>query len=284
MEQLSARTLKARPLNEVAMFTVEEISGLVRWIRQENGFPDSPFRIDEVRYDPEGDKLYIIAHDRTDKSVIIGNSFVIGKLRERLKVRQLTVYSNLDLEIKRRKLEEAERLVRGTELEFLLPIIEAEKRFPPRKWPEVEGDVKTLVFLSFNAKALLGFAGRLNLPYEAVGIRYAFPRLDYEPLEGEPREIFFPDEGKLVKLAGRRGAKLILADFPFGLRWEDEMALMNPFRLLHIGFFEIKYLFGFEKPVVYDREALVEFVANLTYEGLMESTDGANIIWRMWRR
>ena len=266
------------------MFTAGEISELVRGIRRENGFPDSPFRIDEVRYDPEGDKLFIIAHDRTDKSVIIGNSFVIGKLRERLKVRQLTVYSNLDLEIKRKKLEKAERLVKGTELEFLLPIIEAERNFPPRKWPGVRGNVKTLVFLSFNAKALIGFVERLNLPYEAVGIRHAFPKLDYEPLDGEPREIFFPDEGKLVKLAGKREAKLVLADFPFGLRWEGEIALMNPFRLLHIGFFELKYLFGFEKPVVYDKRALIDFVVNLTHEGLMESTDGANLIWRMWRK
>ncbi len=284
MEQSPARTLKARPLNEVAMFTAEEISELVREIRKENGFPNSPFRIDEVRYDPEGDKLYIIAHDRTDKSVVIGNSFVIGKLRERMKVKQVTVYSNLDLEIKRRKLGEAEKLVRGTELEFLLPVIEAEKRFPPRKWPEVRGDIKTLVFLSFNAKALIGFAERLGLAYEAVGIRYAFPKMEYEIIDGKPREVLFPDEEKLVKLAGERGAKLILADFPFGLRWRNGTALMNPFRLLHIGFFELKYLFGFERPVVYDRKALVEFVANLTYEGLMESTDGANIIWRMWGR
>ncbi|CAD5245064.1 hypothetical protein [Thermococcus camini] len=266
------------------MFTVGEISELVREIRRGNGFPESPFRIDEVRYDPEGDKLFIIAHDRTDKSVVIGNSFVIGKLRERLGVRQVTVYSNLDLEIKRRKLEEAERLVRGTELEFLLPIIEAEKRFPPRKWPEVRGDIKTLVFLSFNAKALLGFAERLKLPHEAVGIRYAFPRLKYEPIDARPEEIFFPDERKLVSLAEERGAKLVLADFSFGLKSEGRVYLLNPFRLLHIGFFELKYLLGFDMPAVYDKTALIRFVTSLTYEGLMESTDGANLIWRMWRR
>ncbi len=266
------------------MFTVDEISELVREIRRENGFPDSPFRIDDVRYDSEGDKLFIIAHDRTDKSVIIGNSFVIGKLRERLGVKQLTVYSNLDLEIKRKQLEEAERLVKGTELEFLLPIIEAEKNFPPRKWPEVKGDVKTLIFLSFNAKALIGFAEKLSLPYEVIGIRYAFPRMKYEPLDGEPREILFPDEERLVKLAEERGAKLVLADFPFGLKWGNGRALMNPLRLLHIGFFEIKYLFGFERPVIYDKKALIDFVVNLTYEGLMESTDGANLIWRMWKK
>ncbi|NJE05334.1 hypothetical protein E3E36_04095 [Thermococcus sp. M36] len=266
------------------MFTIDEISELVREIRRGNGFPDSPFRIDEVRYDPEGDKLFIITHDRTDKSVVIGNSFVIGKLRERLGVKQLTVYSNLDLEVKRRRLEEAERLVKGTKLEFLLPIIEAEKRFPPRKWPEVKGDTKTLVFLSFNAKALVGFAEKLKLPYGAVGIKYAFPKLNYEPVEGEPREVLFPDEEKLVRIAEEKRAELILADFPFGLRWKGEIALLNPFRFLHIGFFELKYLFGFDRPVVYDKKALIEFVVSLTYEGLMESTDGANLIWRMWRK
>jgi hypothetical protein len=266
------------------MFTVERISELVREIRRENGFPSSPFRIDEVRYDPEGDKLFIIAHDRTDKSVVIGNSFVIGKLRERLKVKQVTVYSNLDLEIKRRKLEEAERLVEGTELEFLKPIIEAEKRFPPRKWPSVKGNIKTLVFLSFNAKALLGFAERLNLPHEAVGLKYAFPRLKYEPIEGEPAEVLFPGGKKLINLAGERKAKLVLADFPFGLKAEQGIYLLNPFRLLHIGFFELKYLFGFEMPVIYDKTALIRFVTDLVYEGLMESTDGANLIWRSWKR
>jgi hypothetical protein len=266
------------------MFTVHEISELIREIRRENGFPESPFRIDEVRYDGENDKLFIIAHNRTDKSVVIGNSFVIGKLRERLGVKQVTVYSNLDLEVKRKKLEEAGELVRNTRLDFLLPIIEAEKRFPPRKWPAVKGDVKTLVFLSFNAKALICFAERLGLPYEAVGIKYAFPKMKYEPIEGEPGEVFFPNGEKLAGLAERKGSELVLADFPFGLRWEGNIALLNPFRLLHIGFFELKYLFRFEKPVVYDKKALIRFITNLTYEGLMESTDGANLIWRMWRK
>ncbi|WP_297499626.1 hypothetical protein [Thermococcus sp.] len=266
------------------MFTVDEIAELVRQIRREHSLPKSPFRIDEVRYDREGDKLFIIAHDRTDKSVVIGNSLVIGKLREKLGVRQVTVYSNLDLEIKRRKLGGAEKLVKDTELEFLLPIIEAEKRFPPRKWPAVKGNLRTLVFLSFNARALIGFSERLSLPYEPIGLKYAFPRLKYEPMEGKPGELFFPDEEKLVKLAKEKGTKLVLADFPFGLKWREGVALLNPFRLLHIGFFELKYLFGFERPVIYDKRALIEFIVNLTYEGLIESTDGANIIWRMWRR
>lgn len=265
-------------------FTVEEIENLVGEIRHEHGLPDSPFRIDEVRYEREGDKLFIIAHDRTDKSVVIGNSLVIGKLRERLGVKQVTVYSNLDLEVKRRKLERAEKLVTETELEFLKPIIEAEKHFPPRRWPEIRGNVETLIFLSFNARALIGFAERLNLPYKAAGLKYTFPRLVYEPVDSQLEELFFPDGRKLVSLAEERGAKLVLADFPFELKAERGVYLLNPFRLLHIGFFELKYLFGFEFPTMVDGEALVKFVASLTYDGLIESTDGAKLIWHYWRR
>ncbi len=266
------------------MFTIEEIAELVREIRREHGLPESPFRIDEIRYEPDKDKLFIIAHDRTDKSVVIGNSLVIGKLKERLGVKQVTVYSNLDLEIKRRKLEDAEKLVEGTELEFLLPIIEAEKRFPPRKWPEVKGNVRTLVFLSFSAKPILGFSKRLGLPHEAVGLKYTFPRLNYEPIEGNPRELFYPDEAKLAEIAEERNMELVLADFPFQLKKRGGVYLLNPFRLLHIGFFELKYLFGFEFPTMVDKVELLRFVAEMTYEGLMESTDGAKIVWRYWRK
>lgn len=266
------------------MFTAEGIAELVREIRKEHGLPESPFKIDEVRYEPEGDKLFIIAHDRTDKSVVIGNSLVIGKLRERLGVRQVTVYSNLDLEIKREKLEEAEKLVEGTELEFLLSIIDAEKRFPPRKWPEVKGNVRTLVFLSFSAKPLLGFSKRLGLPHEAVGLKYTYPRLNYEPIEGNLRELFYPDEAKLAEIAEERNMELVLADFPFSFKKRGGVYFLNPFRLLHIGFFELKYLFGFEFPTMVDKVELLRFVAEMTYEGLMESTDGAKIVWRYWRK
>ncbi|AEO14012.1 hypothetical protein [Thermococcus sp. AM4] len=267
----------------MSSLTVEDVSRLVREIRLEHGLPETPFRIDEVRYDPKGDKLFIIAHDRTDKSVVIGNSLVIGKLRERLGVKQVTVYSNLDLEIKRKRLDEAERLL-PKELEFLLPIIEAERKFPPREWPEVQGNLKTLVFLSFSARPLLGFAKALKLPYEAIGLKYSFPKLGYEAVEGDLRELFFPNEDRLVRIAGERGARLVLTDFPFPLDEKGEVYLLNPFRLLHIGFFELKYFFGFEFPTMVDKEALLEFVAKLTYDGLMESTDGAKVVWRYWRR
>ncbi len=265
-------------------FSPEELSEIIIRIRKEGGLPDSPFRIDEVRYEPQGDKLFIITHDRTDKSIVIGNSYVVGKLREELGVKQVTVYSTLDLLIKKRKLEEAERLVKGTELEFLLPIIEAEKVFPPRRWPPVRGNIDALVFLSFNAKALLGFAGILGLRTRAVGIKHTFPRMDYEVIDVPLDWLFFPDEEGLMGVASGGGFKLVLSDFGRALFNINDVLLLNPFRLLHIGFFELKYLFGFERPAVYGQDALIDFITTLTYDGLMEPADGARILWRMLRR
>ena len=266
------------------MFTAEAIAERVNKIRKENGFPLVPFVIDEIRYDSENDKLFIIARDRSDKSAIIGNSFVIGKLREELGVKQVTVYSKLDLLIKQKKLKENLERIKGTFLEFLTPIIEAELSFPPRKWPELKVNERALVFLSFNAKAMIGFAEKLGLDAEKVGLKYTFPKISYEPIEGSLRELFYPDEKKLTEIAKEKGLKIAIADFPFGLKITNDVALLNPLRFLHIGFFEAKYFFGFEKPVQIDKEAMINFVVDMVAEGLMESTDGANLIWWAWKK
>lgn len=258
------------------------IENIVKEIREKHGLPNSPFRINEIRIS-QG-KLYIIVRDRTDKSVVIGNSLVVGKLQQKLGVKRITVYSELDLEIKRKKLEEAKKLIGKTDLQFLMPIIEAEKRFPPRKWPRIQGNVQTLVFLSFFAKPLLGFTERTGLPYMALGLKYTFPKLEYRTVDGVPRELFYPNVNRLYSLAREIGAELVLSDFPFPLKRRKNVYFLNPFRLFHMGFFEMKYFFGFEFPTFVDEEALLQFVAELTYEGLMESTDGAKIIWHYWRR
>ncbi|USS40008.1 hypothetical protein NF865_06565 [Thermococcus aggregans] len=261
------------------MFATSEIEKKIVKIRKENGFPVVPFVIDEIRYDKESDKLFIIARDRSDKSAIIGNSFVIGKLKEELGVKQVTVYSKLDLIIKRKKLEENLKKIKGTFLEFLVPIIEAEFNFPPRKWPKLNAGEKALVFLSFNAKAMIGFAEKVGLKAEKIGIKYTFPKMEYEAIEGSLKELFFPDEKKLTDIAEERGIRIVIGDFPFDLKINEGIALLNPLRFFHIGFFEAKYFFGFEKPVRVDKEAMIDFVMDMVAEGLMESTDGANLIW-----
>ncbi|AEH24931.1 hypothetical protein [Pyrococcus yayanosii] len=263
-------------------FTPEEIIELIVEIRREHGLPTPPFEIDEVRYDPEGDKLFIIAHDRTDKSVVIGSSLVIGKLKERLGVKLVSVYTTLDILLKRMRLEESKRFAEEHGLDFLLPIIEAEFSFPPRKWPPLRGSGKALVFLGFNAHALIGLAKNFGLQPIVYGVRYSFPRMEFIPVDRPWREILFPDPHFLAELGKDVG--LVLAEFTFPAKAERDVILLNPIRFLRINYFELKYMFGESRPAVFDREDLVDYVVSMVSEGLMEATDGARIIRWGWRR
>lgn len=268
-----------------SVFTPEEITEEIIAIRRENGFDIVPFVIEDVIYEAEKGRLYIIGQDRADKSAIIGNSFVVGKLKERLGVERITVHSKLELLIKRRNIMENIGRIKGTWLEFLLPIMEAELNYPPMRWPRVGGE-RALIFLSIYGKALLGFARDFGMSAEVVGIRYSFPRLEFEPLDGSPREIFFPNEEKLTSLARERGINIVMADFPYGVRFRDGVALVNPMRLLHIPHFRLKHIYGFEFPAYshVDGMAALDFFVKLAEDGLLEPTDGAELIWTAWRR
>ncbi|CAB50436.1 hypothetical protein [Pyrococcus abyssi] len=265
------------------MITPEEIAELVVQIRREHGLPVSPFEIDEIRYDKEEGKLFIIAHDRTDKSVIIGSSLVIGKLREALGVKLVSVYTTLDLILKRRQLEESLRFAEEHGLNFLIPIIKAEMNFPPRKWPRIGRKTHGMVFLTFNASAMLGFARAFNVQGNVYGVRYSFPKLSFTPVDRPVREVFFPNEDFLRRLAKEDDAELVISEFTFPAKGED-VVMINPMRFLKIGYFETKYLFGESRPAIFSKEDLVNYVISLVKDGLMEATDGARIIRWGWRR
>ncbi|AFK22163.1 hypothetical protein [Pyrococcus sp. ST04] len=265
------------------MITPEEVKELVIEIRKEHGLPISPFEIDEIRFDEEEEKLFIIAHDRTDKSVIIGSSLVIGKLKEMLGVKLVSVYTKLDLELKRMQLEKSLEFAEEHGLEFLIPIIEAELNFPPRKWPKVPGNREGIVFLTFNAVALLEFAKAFGINAEAYGVRYSFPKLPFNPLDRPWREIFFPNEDFLKRLAKESGTEIVLSEFEFPAKYDD-VVMLNPIRFLRIGYFELKYLFGESRPAVFNKHDLLDYVVEMVGEGLMEATDGARIIRWGWKR
>lgn len=270
------------------MFTPEELKREIESIRRENGFEVVPFVIEDVIYDEREDRLFIIGQDRADKSAIIGNSFVVGKLKQKLGVKQITVYSNLDLLLRRRELERNVELIRGTFLEFLIPLLKAELNYPPMRWPEIknENEGKALIFLSVYADALLGFARAFGLKPVRVGIRHSFPHIEYEPMEGTPREIFFPDEEKLMEIAGEKDLRIIMSDFPFAVKFRENMALINPMRLLQIPHFRIKHIFGFRFPAYthLDKKAALDFFLKLAEDNLLEPTDGANLIWKAWKK
>ncbi|AMM53336.1 hypothetical protein [Pyrococcus kukulkanii] len=263
------------------MFSKEEIEELVIQIRREHGLPVTPFEIDEVRYDREEDKLFIIAHDRTDKSVIIGSSLVIGKLKEILGVKMVSVYTTLDLILKRMQLERSLNFAEEHGLDFLIPFIKAEFNFPPRKWPNPKKSTKGIVFLTFNAKALLGFANTFGIESQVYGVRYSFPKLSFIPVDRSIREVFFPSEEFLKSLV--KDEEIILSEFAFPARF-DKVVLINPIRFLRIGYFELKYLFGESRPAIFNKADLLDYVVKMISEGLMEATDGARIIRWGWKR
>ena len=263
------------------MFSKEEIEELVIQIRREHKLPVTPFEIDEVRYDREEDKLFIIAHDRTDKSVIIGSSLVIGKLKEILGVKMISVYTTLDLILKRMQLEKSLSFAEEHGLDFLIPFIKAEFKFPPRKWPKSKKTVNGIVFLTFNAQALLGFANSFGVKGDIYGVRYSFPKLNFIPVDRPIREVFFPNEEFLTNLA--QEGEVILSEFKSPAKVQKAI-LINPIKFLRIGYFELKYLFGESRPAVFDKVDLLEYVVEMVSEGLMEATDGARIIRWGWKR
>ncbi|AEC52062.1 hypothetical protein PNA2_1146 [Pyrococcus sp. NA2] len=261
--------------------SVEEVKELVVKIRKEHGLPLTPFEVDEVRCD-EG-KVFIIAHDRADKSVIIGSSLVIGKLRETIEADLVSVYTTLDLLLKRSQLEKSLEFAEEHGLNFLIPIIRAEMKFPPRKWPKISTNSTALVFLTFNAQALLGFTRSFGLRGLNYGIRYSFPKLDYIPLDRPLRELFFPNQEFLKELALENNVDIVISEFKFPAK-ADEVVMINPMRFLRIGYFETKYLFGESRPTIFNKLDLIEYVIELVGEGLMEATDGARIIRWGWKR
>ncbi len=81
---------------------LEEISREIKAVKKEleHGVTEEP-RILEVRHDKREDRLTIVAADRGDKSIIIGKGgWVVGKLRERLGYKKISVVAYTDLVIR----------------------------------------------------------------------------------------------------------------------------------------------------------------------------------------
>ncbi|MDO5825769.1 MAG: hypothetical protein Q4Q22_05275 [Methanosphaera sp.] len=81
------------------MYTKEELINEIIEIRKEIGHEDVMPDIKEIHYDD--DELTIITPDRPEKSIIIGKGgWVVGKLREKLKIDQIHIVAYTDLILK----------------------------------------------------------------------------------------------------------------------------------------------------------------------------------------
>ncbi|MEA4957858.1 hypothetical protein SDC9_29467 [bioreactor metagenome] len=75
-------------------------------IRKEIGHEDSEINIKKIIYDEKNDELWIITPDRPEKSAIIGKGgWVVGKLREKLKINKIHVESYSDYLIKEYRMD-----------------------------------------------------------------------------------------------------------------------------------------------------------------------------------
>ena len=86
------------------MFTKEEIIEEIIQIRKEIGHEEVKPEIKEMYMD--NDELTIITPDRPEKSIIIGKGgWVVGKLKEKIKVKSIHVISYTDIVLKKYQLE-----------------------------------------------------------------------------------------------------------------------------------------------------------------------------------
>lgn len=94
----------------VKMYSEKEILSQVNLIRKEIGHEITEIRIKDIYFEKETNELWIITEDRPDKSAIIGKGgWVVGKLREKLKINKIHVESYGDFLVKEYKLKLAEK-------------------------------------------------------------------------------------------------------------------------------------------------------------------------------
>lgn len=96
------------------MYSNENILEEVNQIREDIGHEKTDIFIHETYYDEDENEMWIIAEDRPDKSAIIGKGgWVVGKLREKLKINKIHVESYGDYLLKEYKLELSRRTLDG---------------------------------------------------------------------------------------------------------------------------------------------------------------------------
>ena len=201
------------------MYTKEELITQIMQIRKEIGHEEVTPEIKEIHYD--NDELTIITPDRPEKSIIIGKGgWVVGKLREKIKIDQIHVVAYTDLILKEYQLglsiKHVENLIKDDKIpeQYIVPftnILELLKLKHKSIYNKsivegyidqninngVDSDAKCLIALSggadssfstilakslgFNVKCVSVFAGTIILPSKFQrNINNLCKRLDIE--------------------------------------------------------------------------------------------------------
>ena len=186
-------------------------------------------KIVNVVYDESQNVLYIIVLDRPDKSSLVGyGGLKVKKLKERLRVKDITVIALSDLNTKRLRIKGAleklkqiankleNRYVSRILFTYIEPLLIAELKYPPRTMPEIKSESETDVVaaysggvdstatlyilkkLGLNVIALTVNPGPYIIPDEVKeDIEHAVEKLNIEHHFISPRESF----NKIVEAA-----------------------------------------------------------------------------------
>ena len=102
------------------LYTKEKLLKEINQIRLEIGHEEINIHIKEIDYNKKENELWIITQDRPDKSAIIGKGgWVVGKLREKLKINSIHVESYGDYLTKEYKLKLAKQRLNEVNLEVI---------------------------------------------------------------------------------------------------------------------------------------------------------------------
>ena len=104
-----------KKIGEKKLLNKNRILTQINTIRKEIGHDNVNIHIKETHYDEKTKELWIIAEDRPDKSAIIGKGgWVVGKLKEKLKLTSIHVESYEDYLLKNYKLKLSQKSIKQT--------------------------------------------------------------------------------------------------------------------------------------------------------------------------
>ncbi|WP_299526123.1 ATPase [uncultured Methanobrevibacter sp.] len=94
------------------LYTKEKLLEEINQVRKQIGHEELKIHIKDIYYNKQENEMWIITEDRPDKSAIIGKGgWVVGKLREKLKINSIHVESYGDFLVKEYKLKLSKRTI-----------------------------------------------------------------------------------------------------------------------------------------------------------------------------
>ncbi len=181
------------------LYTKEKLLEEINQIRSEIGHEKIKIHIEEINYNEKENELWIITQDRPDKSAIIGKGgWVVGKLREKLKIDSIHVESYGDYLTKEYKLKLSKQTL--NELDLNLTGINNLKKILDTKLEHIynfdyNSYFENNTFKEANqTEAVVGLSGGVDSSFSLILAKY----LGFNPVAVtiDPGTIILPNQYK----------------------------------------------------------------------------------------